>query len=291
VALAIFAAGLYLGRRGAGPQPPKPAERPAAAARTKAPAKRSPAAPAPATAPPSKPAAAPLEAVEPGGARIALVIDDLGRNVDDVGRLQRLSIAWTGAVLPFERRTAEVVTTLRREKLEYLCHLPMQPAAANPGPGALRVDMTPAELSAATRAALDAVPGAPGVNNHMGSVLSAAPGAMRPILEELAARHLFFLDSRTSPDSVGYEMALELGMPAAERQVFLDTDPSQGGVAAQFSRLLDVARQRGAAIAIGHPREDTFAVLEREVPRAVAAGYEFVPVSYLLDRPATGVVR
>jgi hypothetical protein len=279
--LVVFAAGVYWGRRGAETVPPEP-PLPAAAR------------PAPVVAPPPPaPAAeptAPLQAVEPGGARIALVIDDLGRSVEDVRRLQRLAIAWTGAVLPFETRTAEVVEALRRERVEYLCHLPMQPANANPGPGALRVDMTSAELSAATRAALAAVPGASGVNNHMGSVLSARAEAMRPILHELVARDLFFLDSRTSAASVGYELALELGLAATQRQIFLDSDPSPGAVAEQFAKLLEVARSRGAALAIGHPRGDTFAMLEREVPRALAAGYEFVPASFLLDRPSRGVV-
>ncbi|MCZ6506748.1 MAG: divergent polysaccharide deacetylase family protein [Acidobacteria bacterium] len=226
-----------------------------------------------------------------GHARIALVIDDLGRSTADVERLQGLGIPWTGSVLPFEGRTREVVSALQQAGVEYLCHLPMQGVKANPGLGALRLDMTAAELAAATRAALAAVPGATGVNNHMGSVLSAERAAMTPILRQLALRDLFFLDSRTSPASVGYRLALELGMPAAERQVFLDADASEAGVEEQFGRWLELARRRGGAIAIGHPHPYTLAVLEREVPRALAAGYEFVPASFLLDRPALGVTQ
>ena len=58
----------------------------------------------------------------------------------------------------------------------------------------------------------------------------------------------------------------------------------RGAVAAQFARLLARARVRGAAIAIGHPHPATLAVLAEEIPRAVADGFEFVPVSYLLER-------
>jgi polysaccharide deacetylase 2 family uncharacterized protein YibQ len=123
----------------------------------------------------------------------------------------------------------------------------------------------------------------------MGSVFSADAEAMTPILSELAARGLFFIDSRTSADSVGYRLALEHGVPAAERQVFLDADPGTEAIALQFERLLELARRRGAAVAIGHPHRDTLAVLELEVPRALAAGYEFVPASFLLDRPSTTV--
>lgn len=230
-----------------------------------------------------------LTPVAAGHARLALVIDDLGRSVGDVDRLRRLGVEWTAAVLPFESRTADVVSALRAIDVEYLCHLPMQPVSANPGPGALRIDMSADELAAATRAALAAVPGAAGVNNHMGSVLSANRVAMVPILGELAASGLFFLDSRTSAASIGYGLALELGLPATQRQVFLDSDRSQAAIARQFVRWLELARSRGTALAIGHPHADTFAVLEREIPRAIAAGYEFIPVSYLLDRPDLGV--
>jgi polysaccharide deacetylase 2 family uncharacterized protein YibQ len=144
--------------------------------------------------------------------------------------------------------------------------------------------MSDEELRQATLAALDAVPGAVGVNNHMGSGLSAEEGPMTAILGVLAARGLFFLDSRTSAESVGYRVARDLGVPAAERQVFLDGEPTPEAIAGQFQRLLGLARLHGAAIAIGHPHPETLAALEREVPKARADGYEFVPVSYLLDR-------
>ena len=108
----------------------------------------------------------------------------------------------------------------------------------------------------------------------------------------LADAGVFYLDSRTSADSVGYRMALENGVPAAERHIFLDADSGPENVRGQFARLLASARGRGAAIAIGHPSETTVEVLRREIPRALEAGYEFVPVSYLLDRtdvlPAPG---
>jgi uncharacterized protein len=248
--------------------------------------------PKPKAQPPARPESLPpVTAVEPGRARVALVIDDLGRNLADVDRMERLGIPWTGAVLPFESLTPEVVADLRRRRIEYLCHLPMEPVNANPGPGALRLDMTSAQLAAATRAALDAVPGAPGVNNHMGSAMSSQAQAMTTILQELAERNLFFLDSRTSPQSVGYRLARELGLPAMERQVFLDGDPLEQTVTRRFHELLDLARTRGAALAIGHPHDYTFTVLEREVPAAVKAGYEFVPASYLLDRPVVNVIE
>jgi len=235
----------------------------------------------------------PQPVVEPGegeyppaaGARISLVIDDLGRSVGDVDTLQRLGVPISYAVLPFESRTPEVIEALRGHEAEILCHLPMVARnGANPGPGALSREMAADELIIGTRVALERTPGAVGVNNHMGSDLSSDPAAMRTILEVLAESGLFYVDSRTSADSVGYQMALEVGVPAAERQVFLDSVHETETVMEQFRRLLEVARERGTAIAIGHPSSVTLGVLEQEIPRALAAGYEFVPVSYLLDR-------
>jgi polysaccharide deacetylase 2 family uncharacterized protein YibQ len=219
------------------------------------------------------------------GIRVALVIDDLGSSVEELLPLEGLGVPVTYSVLPYGDQTPEVVAELRKRGAEILLHLPMEPRnGENPGPGALLEGMSDAELQEKTLAALKAVPGAVGVNNHMGSLLSAEEGPMTAVLGILAARGLFFLDSRTSAESVGYKVARELGIPAAERQVFLDGDPTPAAIEAQFQRLLGLARTHGAAIAIGHPHPETLAALERVIPKARAEGYEFVPVSYLLTR-------
>jgi polysaccharide deacetylase 2 family uncharacterized protein YibQ len=221
-----------------------------------------------------------------GPARVALVIDDLGRSLEELDSLHRLGVPITYAVLPFESQTPEVVAALRRRHEEILCHLPMEPRrGGDPGPGALRAGMSQEQLRQSTLAAITAVPGAVGVNNHMGSGLSTDPASMASILGVLAPRGLFYLDSRTSAESVGYRVAASLGVPAAERQVFLDDDLHPEAIAAQFQRLLDLARSRGEAIAIGHPHPETLATLAAEVPRAQAAGFRFVQVSALLDHP------
>ncbi len=218
--------------------------------------------------------------------RVALVIDDLGYELDELKPLLALGVPVTYSVLPFADHTPEVVAELRRRKAEILLHLPMEPKnGQNPGPGALLQGMSDGELREKTAAALKAVPGAVGVNNHMGSLLSSEEGPMTAVLGVLAERGLFFLDSRTSAETVGYKVAIGLGIPAAERQVFLDDgEPGAEAVHVQFERLLTLARARGAAIAIGHPHPETLAALAREVPKAKAEGVEFVPVSFLLTR-------
>jgi polysaccharide deacetylase 2 family uncharacterized protein YibQ len=254
------------------PSPPGPRRRPAPA-------------PQP-SAPPAEPLAAERPEVAPG-TRVALVIDDLGRSLDEVERLARLGVPLTYAVLPFESRTAEVVARLRAAGAEILCHLPLEGRpGADPGPGAILEEHSARRVARRTREAIDAVPGAVGLNNHMGSIVTADPEAMSALLEVVAERKLFFLDSRTSADSVAYELARRAGVPTARREVFLDSEREPEAVRAECARLLAAARERGAAIAIGHPHEVTLAALEELIPAALAAGYEFVPVSFLLERDA-----
>lgn len=283
-ALALFAAGTYLGIRFAKP-PPAPdlrAPRP------------EPAAPAPDSAPGAV-EAPPLEAPaldvrrQPapawsGRPRIALIIDDLGRSLSDLDNLARLDVPLTYSVLPYESRTGEVVAELRRRRAEYLLHLPMEAKGGNnPGPGALLLEMAPEELREATRRALAAVPGAAGVNNHMGSGISAERAAITAVLSVVAENRLYYVDSRTSADTLGYSVARQLGVPAAERQVFLDATIERDSIREQFDHLLDVARQRGSAIAIAHPHRATLEVLKTAVPEAREEGFEFVTASSLLD--------
>ena len=223
-------------------------------------------------------------AIRPPG-QLALVIDDLGRSVDEVVELESLGVPLTYSVLPYEAQTAEVVAQLQAEHREILCHLPMEPANSHdPGPGALRQAMDLDSLAAATDRALARVPGAVGANNHMGSELTTDRAAMGTVLDVLQRHGLFFLDSRTSAGSVGFALARSLGLPAAERDVFLDDAADPAAIRAQVARWLARSRERGAAVAIGHPRPTTLEVLREELPKAKADGFTFVPVSFLLDR-------
>ena len=294
---------LYLFTRGAGPRPAEPEEA-AAPVSSEAPSAsrqarhRKPSLPTasdhvepetPPGIPIATPAATTTTTVVPAGpshgVRVAVVIDDLGHDIAELRPLAALGVPVTYSVLPFEDQTPQVVAELRRRRAEMLLHLPMEPKnGQNPGPGALLQGMGDDELRQKTEEALKAVPGAVGVNNHMGSLLSSEEGPMNAVLGVLAARGLFFLDSRTSAESVGYKVALGLGVPAAERQVFLDGEATPEAIHAQFQRLLALARTKGSAIAIGHPHPETLAALTREIPKAKAEGYEFVPVSYLLTR-------
>ncbi|MCP3957687.1 MAG: divergent polysaccharide deacetylase family protein [bacterium] len=285
----MFAAGIYLGVELAKP-PPRPDFGPAPAPSVDpAPGAAEPPAAGPLSTPPS-PTPPELEIARqppPGGnrrPRISIVIDDLGRSLSDLDILADLAVPLTYSVLPFESHTPQVVAELRRRRAEILCHLPMEAkGGANPGPGALLLSMSDEQLAEATRRALAAVPGAAGVNNHMGSGLLARRDAATTVLSVLAEQKLYFLDSRTSADTLGYSLARHLGLPAGERQVFLDTHRDRAFIRDQFAALLAAARERGGATAIAHPYPETLELLAAEIPAARAQGFEFVTASALLE--------
>lgn len=241
--------------------------------------------PRPAPAPRETPRVTPRATPRPAGGRIALVIDDLGRRPSDLETIAALGVPVAHAVLPYEPHSAAMAAAAAAAGAEVLLHLPMEALdGEDPGPGALRLGMDDAALAAATRAALAAVPEAVGINNHMGSALSADRRAMAVVLGVARERGLFFLDSRTTAATVGFRLARELGVPAAERQVFLDDSLSAADIEAELERLRALALEEGSAIAIGHPHPVTFAQLAAEVPRAQAAGVQFVRLSELLAR-------
>ncbi len=284
----LFAVGLYVGFELAKP-PPRP-DFGAAGGGTTGPGTSSPE-PVATLEPAPEPSRAPLRIERqpppaPDGRppRISIVVDDLGRGLRDLDVLQELGIPLTYSVLPFETHTEEVVATLRDRGAEYLCHLPMEAkSGANPGPGALLLEMSHEQLQEATRNALAAVPGAAGVNNHMGSRMLPQQESMATVLEVLAQQRLYFLDSRTSADTVGYSLARHMGIKAAERQIFLDTERDGVAIRTQFDALLATARRRGSAIAIAHPYSETLRILTAAIPEAREQGFEFVTVSSLLE--------
>lgn len=224
---------------------------------------------------------------EPQG-RIAIVIDDLGWDPKVARALLELDLPLTFAILPSLPYSEGVARQALQKRREILLHLPMEPHGypeVDPGKGALLREMDEATLESLLLQDLKGIPSPVGVNNHMGSSFTEDDRAMRVVLKLLKRRGLFFLDSRTSPDSVAYEVAKELGLKAGRRQVFLDNG-DQANVAAverQIWRLVRIAQKEGQAIGIGHPHPYTLEALRQTLPQLKANGVEVVPVSRLVD--------
>jgi polysaccharide deacetylase 2 family uncharacterized protein YibQ len=208
--------------------------------------------------------------VTEGLPRLALIIDDLGYAPTElVTRLCARPEPFTVAVLPYLENTKESATLAHDRGKDVLLHLPMEGSpGANPGQDALRADMGEAELKDLTRKALSEVPFRTGANNHMGSKLTADRQRMTWVLEEFKARKFFFIDSRTTKDTVALEVAHALGVPAAQRQVFLDDDKAFPEIEKQWERALALARRDGEVIVIGHIYPETVEALEKLLPKA-----------------------
>jgi polysaccharide deacetylase 2 family uncharacterized protein YibQ len=218
-------------------------------------------------------------------ARVAVIIDDLGNARTDADRTANLPGAITCSVLPHTPYAGLVAETCRNSGKEVFVHLPMQPddPAARLGPGALRIGQTREQLRAILAADLDTVPGAVGVNNHMGSLLTRHITYMDWLMGELATRDgLLFVDSATTAQSVALRLAADHGLPTTRRDVFLDEDRSPNAIRRQWARLVEVARARGTALAIGHPHEFTLDVLLDEIEAAASRDIMLVSVTELV---------
>ncbi|MCC6766230.1 MAG: divergent polysaccharide deacetylase family protein [Deltaproteobacteria bacterium] len=263
--------------------PPKmvtSAERVAAAARAKAGAS-----PGAVTAGPAATRQGEAPAPRRVSARIAVVIDDLGDSLETARRVLALEPAVTVAVIPFREASAAVAAAAVSNGREVILHLPLEPergAAMAGGGGFLRTSMEPQHLESQLERDLRAVPYIVGVNGHMGSRFTSDPRAMRTLLAALRARGLFFLDSKTSPESLAAELAAGLQVPFAERSVFLDHDPSPDAIVRALAVAAKTARQTGQAIAIGHPHASTLTALATWLPAAARDGFAIVPVSALV---------
>lgn len=219
-----------------------------------------------------------------GHPMIAVVIDDVGVDKHRSARAIALPQPVTLAFLPYATELESQVQEARLLGHELLVHLPMEAQDHNrdPGPHALTTELGDAELLRRLRWDLDRFDGYVGVNNHMGSQFTRDRHAMQLVLGELKSRGLLFLDSRTVSDSVGPEIAREIQLPFAARQVFLDDDQSAKEVEARLAETERVARSNGYAIAIGHPHDGTLEALREWLPRVAADGFTLVPVSAIV---------
>ncbi len=221
----------------------------------------------------------------PPGARgrLAILLDDAGQSFELVPRAAALPAAVGVAVLPFLPHSSDTAAEMHRTGHEVWLHLPMEPlnGSANPGAGVILVSMPEDEVRRTVRSALNSVPFIVGVNNHMGSRATADLRTMTWVMQEIAARGLRFIDSRTTVATVAEEAARAQGIPTGRRKVFLDNSSDPAAIRKQLDEAVYRARRDGGAIAIGHLHPPTLAVLERELPRLGGRGVTLVPPSKL----------
>ncbi len=250
------------------------------------PAPGEPEAPAPAV-PMRPPVSSGEPAFHPSLPALGIIIDDVGHGLAQGRRVIALPAPVALAILPHTLAADRLAREARAEGKTVMLHLPMENQSGLPiGPGGLYAAMSRAEFMRALGESLDSLAGVQGVNNHMGSLLTTLRPQMDWLMEELARRELFFIDSRTSAQTEAALAAAARGVPHASRQVFLDNLRTAEHLSLSFDTAVARARKEGQAVIIGHPYPETLKFLEQRL-----AGLEereqvrVVPIETLLDRP------
>jgi polysaccharide deacetylase 2 family uncharacterized protein YibQ len=218
--------------------------------------------------------------------RVAIVIDDLGVDNQIAQEILRWDIPLTFSILPFTPYSKSLAQQAHQKGKEVILHLPMEPHGypkARPGEGVLLHEMDEEKLLRQLSKDIDAVPYIKGVSNHMGSRLMEDPEKLRIILRELKRKGLFFLDSRTTPQTVGLETAKSMGTKATERSLFLDHSKDPEDIKQQLEKLAQLSLSQGRAIGIGHPHPTTLQSIKEMIPRMKEKGIEIVPLSTLME--------
>jgi polysaccharide deacetylase 2 family uncharacterized protein YibQ len=218
--------------------------------------------------------------------KMAIVIDDLGSDKEIAREILQLNLPITFSILPFTSHSKTIAKEAHRKGKEIILHLPMEPHGypqVQPGEGVLLSEMDESALLHQLSKDIEAVPYISGVSNHMGSRLMEDQEKLKILLSELKRRGLFFLDSRTTPQTLGFQTAKVLGLQTSERTVFLDNSLDENSIKQRIDELIQHALSAGKAIGIGHPHPSTVKSLREAIPKIKQKGIEIVPLSSLME--------
>ncbi len=222
-----------------------------------------------------------------GKFKVALVIDDVGWSREIAKEIEAINRPLTLSLLPRAPYSKAVLSELKdNSNLEFMLHLPLEPEppAQCFDKGLISTGMSDEEIIRQFREDIkDFYPQVKGLNNHMGSLFTSDEKRMRLLLSEIKARNMFFVDSMTTKSSMGYELAKEMGIKTARRNIFIDNEQDPAYIEKQVRELIQTARKDGTAIGIGHARKNTISVLKKTLPEMENEGIEIVPVTDLLQ--------
>jgi polysaccharide deacetylase 2 family uncharacterized protein YibQ len=204
--------------------------------------------------------------------KVAIIIDDMGYSLKAINDICSIKRPLTVSILPFSPLAQETAQIAHQNHLEVMLHLPLESINSQEGndiEGIILSRMSEEETRQAVEADLAQLPHLSGVNNHMGSKITAEEHQMRIILENLKKRNLFFIDSRTTGRSIAYKLSQEFEIPSAYRDIFLDTENKtenkEDYIKRKLIELFHSAQKRGEAVGICHPTEETLRVLKENL--------------------------
>jgi len=214
--------------------------------------------------------------------KIAIVIDDWGYNLDNVGLVGTIKYPLTAAVLPYLPYSRSIAEKFYKQRIEVILHLPLEPyEKIRLERNTILTSMKDSEIQFTLRKDLANLFYLKGVSNHMGSLASEDRRVMKIVFQELKKRKLYFLDSLVSPKSVCEDLARKMRLRFVKRDVFLDNNDDAGYIRQQLRELKLRAEQLGQAVGVCHDRRNSLLVLKEEMPRIEKEGFKFVFVSEL----------
>jgi polysaccharide deacetylase 2 family uncharacterized protein YibQ len=219
--------------------------------------------------PPRKPVPRPIIPIPKKLPKIAIIIDDIGYDKHMAEKFLGLDTVLTFSILPYSPYQKSIARAARSKGFDVMLHLPMEPheyPLINPGPGALLTSMSPDQLIRQLEENLDSVPFIKGVNNHMGSKMTTVSSQLHQIFSVLKKRNLFFVDSRTTADTLCKPSAHLFQIPFAEKDVFVDHIQRPDFIRRQLYLLIQIAHSHGMAVGIAHPHAATYEVLRDVLP-------------------------
>lgn len=201
--------------------------------------------------------------------KIAIIIDDIGHDRQIAEKFMDIGVNLTFAVLPYGTYHKSLAARAHALGYEVMLHLPMEPneyPQIKPGQGAILADMGPDTIINILNANIEEVPYIKGINNHMGSRITANSTQMYQIFSAIKKKDLFFVDSRTTSKTICKPSARLFRIQFAERDIFLDHIQTEAFVDSQLKKLVAIAKTNGYAVGIGHPHEVTYSVLKKALP-------------------------
>ncbi len=217
--------------------------------------------------------------------KLAVIIDDCGYDMSSVRTLLNTGLPFNFAVLPYKPYSSDVLEMIKSSGRVAMLHLPMEPmdrSAMSEGSSTICTDMSKEKILSLTRKAINSLQGISGVNNHQGSKATADAATMTTVLQELKNQGLFFVDSRTSSQSVARDKAVAMGVPTARNDIFLDNSSDVQAIRKQIYKAMEMAEKNGSAVAICHARPNTAKAWSMYANEIKNTGISLVPITELL---------
>jgi polysaccharide deacetylase 2 family uncharacterized protein YibQ len=216
---------------------------------------------------------------------VAVILDDIGHSRPAARPFLEMDHPVALSILPERPFSGELADKALEGGKTILLHLPMQPVGypdVDPGPGAILLDQSVEEMARVLEKDITSLKGIVGINNHMGSIATTNARVMETVLTVIKDKKLFFIDSRTSSETIALKTARQMGVPSARRDVFLDNDTTPSAIDAKTDELLNLAEKKGWALGIGHANPETAKALERLAQKASERDIQWISLESLV---------